>query len=451
MDLIARSKEFAINAHTRIDHRRKYTKQPYSDHLAAVAKLVGTITDDPAIIAAAWLHDVVEDTPATLYDIETEFGPQVASLVAQLTDVSKPSDGNRATRKEIDRQHLAQASPAAQTVKLADLINNGQDICKHDPRFALVYLQEMQALLKVLTRGNGELYKQAQRTHERCTEKLKPRLARLDTRETTEPRAIIQPGNERNRHQIKLFSEAFTAQDIAEPLRSFDAEQDCAHVARVMRQHAAPIVSIRKDGVIRGYSHLTDIEDGKCLDHFRPFRQGQVIESDASLSDVIHILTLHQFGFITTVGEISGYFSRDDISKPVVRMWLFGILTFIEMELIRTIEEFFPDESWQDKLSAGRLAKAREMQDERARRGQQSKLIDCLQFSDKGQILMQNNEVLSLLGVDSRRTAKKLVREMESLRNNLAHAQDIVTYDWAPIVRLTYRIEESMGLRSKGD
>ena len=47
----------------------------------------------------------------------------MAYLVDCLTDVSKPSDGNRAVRKEIDRQHLAKASPKAKTIKLADLID----------------------------------------------------------------------------------------------------------------------------------------------------------------------------------------------------------------------------------------------------------------------------------------------------------------------------------------
>ena len=77
--------------------------------------------------------DVVEDTPVSIKDIEDVFGPRVAALVSDLTDVSKPEDGNRATRKELDRQHTAKASPDAKTVKLADLISNGAAVraCPH--------------------------------------------------------------------------------------------------------------------------------------------------------------------------------------------------------------------------------------------------------------------------------------------------------------------------------
>lgn len=63
------------------------------------------------MIAAAYLHDVVEDTPVSIHEIREEIGPEVSELVDWLTDVSKPEDGNRRVRKELDRQHLAKAPP----------------------------------------------------------------------------------------------------------------------------------------------------------------------------------------------------------------------------------------------------------------------------------------------------------------------------------------------------
>jgi len=152
-DLVDRARIYATEAHQRINHRRKYNNEPYHVHLSAVAKIVATATDAPNVIAAAWLHDTVEDTQATLEDIESSFGVPVAELVEELTDISKPGDGNRARRKAIDRQHLAQASRRAKTVKLADLIDNCKDITRHDPRFAQVYLEEMDELLDVLSEG----------------------------------------------------------------------------------------------------------------------------------------------------------------------------------------------------------------------------------------------------------------------------------------------------------
>ena len=78
MDLVEKAKQFATTAHKRINHQRKYSSQPYTAHLSAVAKTVASVTDDEEMIAAAWLHDVVEDTPATIYEIEKDFGAAVA-------------------------------------------------------------------------------------------------------------------------------------------------------------------------------------------------------------------------------------------------------------------------------------------------------------------------------------------------------------------------------------
>ncbi len=157
-DVIAKARRFAKRAHEEAGQVRKYTGEPYIVHPAAVAKLVAGVTDDAAMISAAWLHDVVEDTPVTPAEIESEFGADIAALVSDLTDVATPADGNRAARKRIDLEHTRAASARAKTVKLADLIDNSRSIAEHDPGFARVYLQEKRNLLEVLRDGDATLY-----------------------------------------------------------------------------------------------------------------------------------------------------------------------------------------------------------------------------------------------------------------------------------------------------
>lgn len=156
-----RADRFAETAHAAVGQLRKYTGEPYIGHPRAVASLVLTVTDDDVVLAAALLHDTVEDTEATLADIEREFGAEVASLVENLTDVSQPEDGNRRVRKEIDRQHTAKADVRAKTIKLADLIDNTRSIVAHDHDFARVYLSEKARLLEVLSDGHPDLYRLA--------------------------------------------------------------------------------------------------------------------------------------------------------------------------------------------------------------------------------------------------------------------------------------------------
>lgn len=160
--LIDFAERFAREAHESIDQRRKYTNDPYIVHPTAVAHLVASVTDSCEMIAAAYLHDVVEDTPVTLDDlVDAGFGRSIACLVDELTDVSKPEDGNREKRKAIDRAHTAKVSIRAKTIKLADLIDNSHTITLYDSGFAEIYMREKLLLLDVLKDGDKTLYAQA--------------------------------------------------------------------------------------------------------------------------------------------------------------------------------------------------------------------------------------------------------------------------------------------------
>jgi len=158
---ILKALEFAREAHK--DQRRKYTLEPYVNHCINVSKKVANVNSTEDTIIAALLHDTVEDTSVSLEQITDLFGDIVSRLVYEVTDVSLKTDGNRRQRKEIDRQHLAKASPEGQTIKLADLIDNTYSIEIHDPNFARVYMREKKALLEVLILGNKELMEEANR------------------------------------------------------------------------------------------------------------------------------------------------------------------------------------------------------------------------------------------------------------------------------------------------
>lgn len=163
MNLVERARLFAAAAHAAVGQVRKYTGEPYIVHPQEVANIVATVPHTDAMLAAAWLHDVVEDTKITISDIRIEFGDEVADLVWWLTDQSVPGDGNRATRKEIDRHHSAAAPANAQTIKVADLIENTFSIEARDPDFAVVFRREKELLLSVLTKADSVLLRRARR------------------------------------------------------------------------------------------------------------------------------------------------------------------------------------------------------------------------------------------------------------------------------------------------
>ena len=160
MSLFDKAVKFATVAHG--DQKRKYTDEPYIVHPLAVADLVkSTEYHTEEMLAAAVLHDVLEDTDSHPTEIFNEFGPIVFKYVMELTE--KPREGNRASRKEFERDRLAGVGTPAQTIKLADLIDNSASITKYDPSFAKVYMKEKKELLEVLDKGDKNLYKKAEK------------------------------------------------------------------------------------------------------------------------------------------------------------------------------------------------------------------------------------------------------------------------------------------------
>ena len=129
-DLVKRAERFARVCHA-CQCRKGAAKEPYTIHLKEVSSLVEAWGGSEEAIAAAWLHDTVEDCPPTSHeDLAAEFGDRVAGFVAELTDdksLPKP------IRKELQIDNAAKKTPEAALVKLADKTSNVGAIAKSPP------------------------------------------------------------------------------------------------------------------------------------------------------------------------------------------------------------------------------------------------------------------------------------------------------------------------------
>lgn len=149
---------FAREAHK--DQVRKYTGEPYFNHLAevvAISMSVGwqaSIIHPDKLMAVAWLHDVVEDCDVLFCELDCKFGVEIGTGVYYLSDTEK---GNRKTRKELSRNRLSEAPGWVQTIKCADLISNATSIIKHDTEFAKVFCSEAVMLLDVMDKTDKRL------------------------------------------------------------------------------------------------------------------------------------------------------------------------------------------------------------------------------------------------------------------------------------------------------
>jgi (p)ppGpp synthase/HD superfamily hydrolase len=126
-DAVASAVGFALKYH---GDQRRPTGAPYLEHLLeAVEVLVrGAGVTDPEMLCAAVLHDVVEDTPATVEDVRARFGDRVAAIVGWVTKPEPDEGTDRKTAKNAYLSHLKEAPDDAIVVKLADRASNVQTL-----------------------------------------------------------------------------------------------------------------------------------------------------------------------------------------------------------------------------------------------------------------------------------------------------------------------------------
>ena len=150
-NIILRAARFAAECHR--GQKRKYHGGPYIEHPMRVAGRMAMregATEDA--VAAAWLHDVIEDCGIDPPKLEYHFGEAVMVLVVGLTNPSCGSKAPRAERKRMDREHIAAECWEVKVIKLLDRIDNLSEMGEDDPKFRDLYNRETVLLADAIGR-----------------------------------------------------------------------------------------------------------------------------------------------------------------------------------------------------------------------------------------------------------------------------------------------------------
>lgn len=228
---------------------------------------------------------------------------------------------------------------------------------------------------------------------------------------------------------LHLFLSGFTARDIAESLASFDETATMSAIREVIEGEHLAAVGVRRSGVVVGWLGRDDVTENRDPRSCHPFDVASVIADTASLNDVVRSLNSAPFIFVQTLGRVGGIICHNDLQMPAMRMWLFGLVTITELRVTQMIDEVYPQDSWRQYLSEGRLHKALDLQRMRRQRGQSPRLVDCLQLADKGRIVARDQTLRERTRFPSKRAVDDFVTALQDLRNNLAHSQDL-SGDW---------------------
>ena len=239
----------------------------------------------------------------------------------------------------------------------------------------------------------------------------------------------------------EIFEKNIAVRHIAEPFCSFDESADAQDIRDFMNKLDYDVIGVRQKGLVIGYFHKTELAQGKLGNYLKEFESNEKLPDTAPLLDALNVSKGSGRVFVLSFGGVSGIITRGDLQKAPVRMWLFGLISLIEMQLLRIIRERFPHDSWVELLNDGRIEKAKDILKGRQDKNEAIDLADCLQFCDKREIIVKTKDLCDELEFP-KAELKKILKKLGKLRDDLAHAQDIITGNWPDIVNSMSSAEE---------
>ena len=241
----------------------------------------------------------------------------------------------------------------------------------------------------------------------------------------------------------KIFEECITLQYIAEELVSFDISCSSAEVKEEMEKRNFDIVGVSDGGRVIGYVEKNVLNERTLKKYYKRFPKHLLIREDMPMLPGIHLLIDNPY--IITMGkkeEYYGIITRGDLQKAPIRMWLFGLISMLEMNFLYIIRTVYPDGSWIQFLSPGRLSKANDEFCIKQTQNMSLDLIDCLQWVDLISIICKSTALYQTLINCPKKDFEKLTHKIIKLRNDLAHSHDLNANDWPKLIILAQEIEK---------
>jgi predicted transcriptional regulator len=238
----------------------------------------------------------------------------------------------------------------------------------------------------------------------------------------------------------EIFERSITVKDIAEPLASFDVSSPVDDVKKFMDDKDYDVIGLRKNGLIVGYAKKSDLSRGKI--EIINFKEDEKFSETTPLINVLEAFQSFERIFVFIFGEVGGIVTRGDLQKSPVRMWLFGLISLIEMQTLRLIRHCYPHDSWINNVS-DKIDKKR-IENQFKKYKKLNAAIDraeCLNLREKWIIINSNNKLLNKLNIKKEQYSP-FVEKLKNLRDILAHQRNIITHDWPENIDIARNAEE---------
>ena len=214
------------------------------------------------------------------------------------------------------------------------------------------------------------------------------------------------------------------AKAIYEPLRSCRVGDPAVEMYDLLKRRDFDVAGVKAENeTLIGYVRRIDLTGGKVSDHCINLSEDIQIQEDLELPGIMGRLKDHDFVFVNVGRDNEGIITRADLNKPLVRVYLFGLISLMEMHLTYWVRAMYPDDSWKASLTPERLQMAENVQAKRRLKKQNLELVGCLQFCDKSRLVLRCDNTRNNLQLGSRGKGGSKLKHVEDLRDTLAHSQ----------------------------
>ena len=247
--------------------------------------------------------------------------------------------------------------------------------------------------------------------------------------------------------ELRSFLENISVQHVLETLKCCSDTDSAVATRELMENWDFDVMGLKENGQVFGYVKREALTTGTCRDHKKMFHPSELISKSTPLATLFPLLHDSPRMFVLDGNRVVGIVTRGDLQKAPVRILLFGLVTLLEMHLLRLIRDNYPNESWRLLLKTNRIKKAKQLFAERRARNEAIDLTVCLQLCDKRDLIMKTDSIRECIEAEFKKPADSLLRPMETLRDKLAHAQDIVVgTSWPEVIDLIGNIERLVEL-----
>lgn len=232
---------------------------------------------------------------------------------------------------------------------------------------------------------------------------------------------------------------------------SFESDRPAPVIREFMEKKDFDVVGVREDGDIIGYVERKDLHGESLSDNVQKFTKEHLLNENASLHTALEILKDRDWAFVRFLNYPVGIVTRGDLQKQPVRIWLFGMISLLEMRLTHRLREAYPNDAWLSYLKEKRIESARTILALRIKSNESIDLVECLQLSDKRDIYKGSDLLRPLRPFESKGRWDGFMSDVEDLRNSIAHSNSVAFKSWPEIAQLVDDMENCLILLEEGE